>query len=232
MKLSGRLLACAGLVQRGNIAADVGTDHGHLAIYLVEQGICPHVYASDLREKPLAAAKRNVAAAGIGEHITFCLSDGLNNVPVAQIQTVICAGMGGDNIIGILSAAPAVFSERYQLIFQPQSAVNELRRWLSVHGFFIVQEKLARDGNFVYTVMEARYGAGVPLSPGQQFLPEVLLKSGDPLLPRYFARVKASVAMTVEGLHKAKELDPAVRDYYETALRELKEMEVAYGLGQ
>ena len=102
MKLSSRLLNCANMVQPGNVAIDVGTDHGYLPIYLLEQGICPHVLASDIREKPLEAAKRSARRAGISKGISFYLSDGLKDIPTDEFQTVICAGMGGDCFIVIL----------------------------------------------------------------------------------------------------------------------------------
>ena len=225
MKLSSRLLSCAELVQRGNIAADVGTDHGYLALYLLEQGICPRVYASDLREQPLMAARRNAARAGVTERIEFCLSDGVQALPLERIQTVICAGMGGDNMISILSAAPALRSENYQLILQPQSAGNDLRRWLGEQGFSICREKLSRDGKFLYTAMEVRFGKGKEQSPGEQFISPALRDSGDPLLKDYMDRVRSSVEMSVQGLHRAKSADPQLVRYYETALAELRDME-------
>ena len=40
--LSKRLKTVADLVTSGNIVADVGTDHGYVPIYLVEQNISPY----------------------------------------------------------------------------------------------------------------------------------------------------------------------------------------------
>ncbi len=232
MKLGDRLLSCAELVKKGNIAADIGADHAYLSIYLLEKGICPHVYVSDLREMPLAAGMRNAIRAGITENITFCLSDGLKNLPMEQIETIICAGMGGDNIIGILSADATICSSEYQLILQPQSSVHVLRRWLSEQGFSVIREKLSQEGRFIYTAMEVYYGKHNVLSPGQQFIPDILLKSGDPLLPTYFSKVKKSVQMSVDGLHKSKYTNSQLLDYYETAFAELNEMGSAYGLNK
>ncbi len=228
MKLSSRLLSCAALVRPGSVAADVGTDHGYLAIHLLEAGICPHVFASDLREMPLAAARRSAERAGMTEHMTFCLSDGLKGLPMERIDTVICAGMGGDTILGILKEPEAVRGK--QLVLQPQSAVNELRRRLSERGFSILRERLSQDGKFLYTAMEVRLGGGRPLSPGEQFVPRTLWD--DPLLPAYFARTMASVRQSVEGLRRAKQPKPETLCYYETALRELERMEKEYDLCQ
>ena len=53
MELSRRLYAVAGLVTPGNRLADVGTDHGYIPIYLMEQGLIPHGIAMDVNAGPL-----------------------------------------------------------------------------------------------------------------------------------------------------------------------------------
>ena len=233
MKLSSRLMACAQMVQPGNVAADVGTDHGYLPIYLLESGICPHVIASDIREMPLEAAKRSARRAGMTEGISFYLSDGLKDLPLDTFQTVICAGMGGDCIIGILDQTQIVWDPGYQLILQPQSSANDLRKWLGEHRFSIVQERLAQDGKFIYTAMEVRYGDGVPVSPGYHYLSKALLERGDPLLGAYAARIRQSLQQTVTGLRSARvAIDPQVLSYYETALLELTQLEERYEIRQ
>lgn len=232
MKLTNRLLACASLVCPGNVAADVGTDHGYLPIYLLEQGICPRVMAADIREMPLEAAKRSVRKAGITEGVSFYLSDGLEQLPVAEFQTVICAGMGGDCIIGILDRARAVWQPGYQFILQPQSSVSDLRRWLSEQHFDILRERLARDGKFIYTVMEVVYGGDMRLTPGEQFLPMSRFDRQDPLLEDYYHRILDSLKLTVRGLNQAKQVPAGQKEYYDTALSQVIEMGESYGFGQ
>ena len=226
MKLSERLRACAELVCPGNVAADVGTDHGYLALYLLGQGICPEVYASDLREGPLSAARRSALRAGIQEHISFVLSDGLQKLPVDRIGTVIIAGMGGDNIISILDREPGVRNGCLQMILQPQSKAAELRRYLTEQGFSILREKLSRDGRFLYTAMEARYtGEQTGLTPGQQLISPALLREQSPLLGEFLSRVRDGVEQSIRGLRQAREPDSDLLSWYETAFRELAELE-------
>ncbi len=232
MKLSGRLLSCAEMVQQGNTAADVGTDHGHLAIYLLEHHICPHVYASDIRQKPLETARRNARKAAVEPQMTFCLSNGLKQLPMERIQTVICAGMGGETIVEILKDAEELRDPARQLILQPQTRARMLRNYLAEQGFSVLREKLSQDGHFIYTAMEARYGGGGKLSPGEQMMPKYLLESGDPLVRPYFSMVRHSVRSALAGLEKAKCPDPDHRTYFETAWKELMEMEEYYGLGE
>ncbi len=232
MKLTNRLLACASLVRPGNVAADIGTDHGYLPIYLLEQGICPRVLAADIREMPLEAAKRNVQRSGITSHIDFYLSDGLENLPVEQLQTVICAGMGGDCMIGILDRARVVWQPGYQFILQPQSSVSDLRKWLSEQHFSILRERLAQDGKFIYTVMEVVYGGDMKLTPGEQFLPLDRFDREDPLLEAYYDRVLDSLTMTVNGLSRAKQTLAEQNVYYQTALEQVRRLGENHGFGQ
>ena len=208
MKLSNRLYACAGLVRPGSTAADVGTDHGHLPIYLLSQGICSRVIASDLRPMPLQAAKDNAAQAGVENQITFCLSDGLQNVPLEGIDTVICAGMGGDTIQSILQGTPNIWRPGVQFILQPQAAVPELRGFLSEHGFRIAQEVFAQDGKFIYTVMEVYYGDGAPIPPERRYIPQNVKDRSDPLYHDYMARIRNGLEKTVNGLRHAAQTDP------------------------
>ena len=225
MKLSARLQACADLVRPGNVAVDIGTDHGHLPIYLLKNNICPRVIAADLREKPLNFARQNAALYGIRENMDFYLSDGLKEIPRGAFNTVICAGMGGETIVSILEAAKDLWTSEYQFILQPQSAPYELRAFLGEKGFKIHREVLARDGKFVYTVMEVSFGEGTPLTPGQCYRPQGELQRGDDLYRDYMRRVLESLSMTVQGLKRAKEGEPEKLKFFETALAELKELE-------
>lgn len=104
--ISNRLLLCAEFVPRGTRAADIGTDHGYLAVYLLREGICPFVTAADLREQPLQKARENAARFGVSENMQFFLSDGLQSIPPGAADTIIMAGMGGDLMVRILEAAP------------------------------------------------------------------------------------------------------------------------------
>ena len=61
--ISNRLLLCAEFVPRGSRAADIGTDHGYLSIYLLREGICPFVTAADLRSRCRRPAKTPRASA-------------------------------------------------------------------------------------------------------------------------------------------------------------------------
>ena len=113
--ISKRLLCCAGFVEPGARVADIGTDHGYLGIYLLKNGIARQVTACDLRPLPLRNAQENAERFGVGAQMEFLLSDGLERVTPDRIDTVVCAGMGGDLIV---AECQRVLSEEYPELSQ------------------------------------------------------------------------------------------------------------------
>ena len=227
--ISQRLKCCADMVPINARMADIGTDHGYLGIHLLTQGLVRYVAACDLREAPLQSARRNAARYHTEEHMEFFLSDGLREVDPDSIDTVVCAGMGGDLIIQILSQAPWLCSERYTLILQPQTSIQDLRAWLGAHGFYEERSELVQDGGFIYCICRVRWGQGMRLTPGQQFVSPALLASGNSLLREYTLRLRQSLERITAGLSRAEAgADPERLQYYRAAMAELKEMEEYY----
>ena len=219
--ISKRLLCCAEEVAQGAYVADVGCDHGYLGIWLLQSGRASFVHASDLREQPLQKAIQNAARFGVADRMRFSCADGLKAVEPGTVDTVVCAGMGGDLIAQIIDAAPWV-RENCTLILQPQSSGNDLRRWFGENGFSITKERLVRDGGFLYAVMQAHFGGGEPLSPGKQYASDALLASNDALLVPYLSRIERSLRATVAGIAKGvTEEDKRKLAYYGAALEEI-----------
>ena len=198
--LSNRLLACCDFVRPGDRVADVGCDHGYLGIHLLKSGTAAMIYESDIAPGPLASARRNAEKYGTLEKTQFFLSDGVTAIP-REFDTLVCAGMGGDTMVSILEAAPWLKSSRYRLILQCQSKRPLLRAFLSDQGYAISREILARDGKFLYPVMEVTYSPGTPLTEVETYLSPALLASHSPLLPDFLAHV-------LGGIRKAAQYDP------------------------
>lgn len=229
--ISKRLRCCAGLIDAGARVADIGTDHGYLAIYLLQNQLAASVIAADLRTKPLDNARANARRFGLQEQITFVQSDGLADLDPVAYDTVVCAGMGGDLIAQILAAAPWLRSRGDTLILQPQSAVHALRRWLNENGFAVQAERLVQDGGFLYPVMRVQAGDAAPLTPGQHFVPQHL--AAEPLLAPYLLQMRGNLQKTVAGLAKARsDAEREKLTYYAAALREVEEMRIVYGIGE
>lgn len=152
-KLSLRLQAAADFVTHGSRVADVGTDHGHLPIYLIQCGKCPCAVAMDIRQGPLQRAKEHIADAGLCDNIKTRLSDGMQGLLPGEADSIVIAGMGGMTIIQILSASSGLLPDLKELILAPQSDIAKVRRFLRERGLVIDRENLVwEDGKF-YPIM-------------------------------------------------------------------------------
>ena len=155
LRMDQRLSAVFGMIRPGRGVIDVGTDHGYLPVKLACECYPGYIFASDLREGPLAAARRSAAQAGVSDRIQFLLSDGLDACPPDAVDTIVIAGMGGDTICGILDRAEWCMDPAYRLILQPMSKAEVLRYWLCNNGFFIEEERLVEDCDTIYQIFAA-----------------------------------------------------------------------------
>lgn len=215
--LSDRLQACCNFITPGDRVADVGCDHGYLGIYLLKNGIASSVIASDLREGPLKSAVQNSERFGVRDKMTFYLSDGVRNIP-RDFDTLVCAGMGGDTMVSILSAAPWLQNPQYRLILQCQTKTAFLRKYLADNGWGIDKEVIIPDGKFLYTVMEVTRQNGFALTPGQCYFPPALAGNSEDILKAYFGYVVKGLENIV--LNRKELADP----FAVQALEELKEI--------
>lgn len=223
--ISQRLLACCGFVAPGDRVADIGTDHGYLGIWLLSQGTARSVIASDIHPAPLSAAQRNAEKFGCAGKMEFYLSDGVQSIP-RDFDTLVCAGMGGDTMVSILSAAPWLKNNKYRLVLQCQSKTAMLRRYLSENGWHITEETVIPDGRFLYTVMEICWETAPLLTLGQCYFPPALLENPSASTAEYYRSVtfRLKRAITGQGQNADPELVTAFTELWnDPELQWLKE---------
>ena len=171
MILPKRLSLIASMVDRGAVVADIGTDHAHLPIYLVNNNVCPSALACDIKESPLETGRQNIVLCHLEDKIQTRLSDGLSNIKSNEADTFTIAGMGGDMIIHILSSCPYIFDDKYTLILQPMTKYPTLMGWLFDNGFEILRQECIHEGKHYYTVIKACFsGEKIPHEPEDEFL--------------------------------------------------------------
>lgn len=153
LELTPRLRMVADMLPAGARLADVGTDHAYLPAALVLEGKIPSAIAADLRQGPLSRAKETVREYGLTGQIGFRLCDGLSGIRGDEVDAVSIAGMGGETIAMILSAAPWTREQNTALVLQPMSSMDELRLWLGQNGYAIREERLAREGDTIYAAL-------------------------------------------------------------------------------
>ena len=157
MHLDSRLSLIASLVRKGSRAADIGTDHAYLPVYLIEQGICPSAIASDIRKGPVDRASKTVTDAKMTDRISVRLGNGLSTVLAEETDDIVIAGMGGETIASILNDAPWTKDARYRFILQPMTKPEVLREYLLSSGYALTEEHTVYNENHQYLVICAEY---------------------------------------------------------------------------
>lgn len=220
LRLPPRLQRIAELVPQGARLADVGTDHGYLPVWLLQNGHIAHAIASDISAAPLEHARRTAAEYGVAERMTFRLCAGLDGIAPDETDTVVIAGMGGETILAILASAAWDWHGK-TLLLQPMTKAELLRRSLAEHGLCIASERLVRDKGTIYAVIEAKAGQGAPLTNAEAWCGVGLLH--DPLYGEYAGGRVRKLEKAAAGLRQAKTLDSAAIAALEADAAELRQ---------
>lgn len=152
-------LSCIASHVHAKTIADIGTDHAYIPIRLVQDGVCSHAIAADIRQGPLDIAGANIKKYGLADKIETRLGAGLSTIAPNEVEEIIIAGMGGEMIISIL-AQDEKTAKNSRLILQPMNAQYELRHFLLEHGYKICTEDIAVEGFKVYNLIAAEAGEG------------------------------------------------------------------------
>ena len=203
LELSPRLRSVADLVPQGARLADIGTDHAYLPAWLILQGIISWAIAADLRKGPLERAGITAERYGLTAQMSFRLCNGLAGVSGKETDVIAIAGMGGETIAEILSAAPWTREEKKLLLLQPMSAQPELRLWLQEHGYAIQREVLSKEGETLYTTFQVIAGQMEPLTPGERWAGRQQQAEKAPLRGEYLERLIAQTGRALEGLRRS-----------------------------
>lgn len=155
MQLSKRLQAVANLVTPGNRVADVGCDHAYTSIYLAKSNKSPLIIAMDVNQGPIDRAKENIEKYLCKDKIETRKSDGLQNLQIGEVDTILIAGMGGQLTISILTERMEVMNSVRELILQPQSEINKVRQFLQKHEYYITNENMMKEDGKYYVMMKA-----------------------------------------------------------------------------
>lgn len=206
MILTPRLLKIAKMVNF-KTAADIGTDHAKLPVYLVEKEICRKVVASDVADGPVLACKKSVALSGFSEQIDIRKGDGLRTLKPGEVETVIIAGMGGDLISRILNNSDDVCEYSKEIILQPMTHIIQLRMFLKQNNFKILDEALVKEKDKIYTIIRVIKGENQYNRDIDYIISPTLIANKDPLLGEYVKGQIQKYKKEFEGLKSAAEVD-------------------------
>ena len=216
MALSERLTAVAQLITPGLRVADVGCDHGYLAIYLIKNQISPHVIAMDIGCGPLERAMQHVQEAGLAPEIEIRLSDGLKELKEDEADCIVMAGMGGPLMIDIMKRGEEICDEAHEFILQPQSEIDKVRHFLEDNQYRIISEDIVLEDGKFYPMMKAIHG-------NMRLEREVYYRFGKILLHEEHPVLRAYLRNERRQLHEIRNelMDSPRTDRVEERLKEI-----------
>ena len=214
VKLSQRLTAIADMTVGGGCLCDVGTDHAHIPIRLLQEERIRSAIAMDVISGPLAKAQENLSLYGCTQKVSLRLSDGLDAYHTGEAQSLVIAGMGGRIMGRILLREPDKTLDFKELILQPQADPEVVRRALRGLHLSIDREALVHEDGKYYPVMHAVHGrqlhpdwGGADLAAAlacEDLFGPVLLSRRDEVLYRFLSWRKRVNGLILQSLTNAQ----------------------------
>lgn len=206
IQLSKRLHMVADMVTKGNRVADIGCDHAHTSIYLVEREISKRIIAMDINRGPLERAKENIKKHQCEDFIEIRLSDGARKLKTGEVDSLLISGMGGALIIHILEDSKEVIQNLEEMILQPQSEIEDVRKYLHSIGFSIINEDMLIEDGKHYTAIYANKGVECYRKELEYRYGKILLEKKNEALKEYLIDRRKKYAKVIAKL-KNQEYD-------------------------
>ncbi len=156
--LSKRLGMVADMIEVSDCHADIGCDHGFMALYLMNNNRINKAICTDINAGPLERAKEHIEKDGYSDKIKTILTDGLHNIDESfpHITSATICGMGGLMGVKILFDREDLFKKMEHFYLQLQSDLNLVRMYLEIAGYDIEEENVTKEEGKYYTAMKVK----------------------------------------------------------------------------
>jgi|GEM_PF-575267 len=230
-QLSVRLMEIVSAVPPCERVLDIGSDHGHVPAWLLENHIAKRAVATDIHADPAETARRYLRRQGVMQQADVYHTDGLHGIRMQKGDVVILSGLGGLEMIRVISESLAdhagIFPDGTLFVLQPQRSFEELRTYLSGGGFSIEEESVCLDRDKFYCILLAKWTGqkAADLSLTELLLGPCLLRKRPPNFIKYLhhqrnvlkkhmrarpelAAVLSDIEHILEGQSTEKEVQP------------------------
>lgn len=194
----GRISTICSYLERCDVFADVGCDHGYCTKFMFENALCKSAVISDISAKSLNKAQTLLSKYIQSGVLRAVCCDGLREVGDADL--VLIAGMGGEEIIKILKEGyiPPKF------VFQPMKNAQILRAFLLEHGCSLSVDDIFKDGKYYFIIKgsvggEEQNYSKAQLSFGRQSLKNPIFKE---YLTEEIAKIEGYLNSTMSDINR------------------------------
>ncbi|MEM0924988.1 MAG: class I SAM-dependent methyltransferase [Planctomycetota bacterium] len=175
-KLGPRLETVASMVT-GATVADIGSDHGFLLTFLLQEKRIRFGIAIEKNLVPMQRSREQLSGlAAVVRH-----ADGLAGLEADEAECLVMSGMGGELMARIFSHRQDVIPSR--VVLQPNTHLEVIRKWMFEHGYAIEDERVVQETSW-YTVMKFERTASPPDPAYHGLSKEVAFTAGPHLLRR------------------------------------------------
>ncbi|HBV68156.1 MAG TPA: SAM-dependent methyltransferase [Clostridiales bacterium] len=187
--IMNRLECIKSMVSDCRVVADIGTDHGYVAEMLLNDNVCERIIAADLNEGPLKRAVEHLTSVGLSSRCDFRLGNGMEILSENEADAIVIAGMGGELIAEIIENSKDVALSARELILQPMTTIDRLRKYLYENGYKIIDENIVKEFHHYYFIIKAIPEKDEPSDEIYFELSKILLKKKDRLMYEYLNKI-------------------------------------------
>lgn len=189
MKLSKRLSAIFDMFS-GEVAADVGSDHGKLIISLFLEGKIKKGYAIENKKGPFTRLKQEIDNYNLSNDVIPVFSDGISDLK-EDVDSVIIAGMGGHLIVKILKAHPDKLKNVTNIYIDAHNGLEEVRREITRLGYKIVKEQMVYEDDIYYELIAFKKGNSGDMNDIEyKYGPLLIKEKSDIFVNKHLSRIK------------------------------------------
>ncbi len=208
IELSKRLGTIVGFIDKNKKVADIGTDHGFVPNFIVNEEISDFVISSDISKNSLLKSVELTKEYKNEDKIINRIGPGLEVLSISEVDIAIIAGMGGLLISEIIKDSWDIAINLDKLILQPMQAKKELREFLVNNGFEIIDEKIVFEDRKYFEIIVAKY-TGKNIEKENIFfeVPEIPYNRRDEIIYSYLENRIEYNKMLIDNLKKSCDLN-------------------------
>lgn len=164
IKLDKRLKCLLSEIQ-GETIADIGCDHGKLAVSAVLGGFAKSTIAVDISAESLAKTSKLADICGVSDRISCRVGDGFMPIKERSVDTAVIAGVGGYEIAEILANCEC---EVKRFVLCPHQNADKARLALNTLGYSAVKDYIVEsNGKFYPIIVAERCAEFMPYKKGE-----------------------------------------------------------------
>lgn len=154
--MTDRLNKIFSLLPSCEIFADIGCDHGYIAKAMLKSGKCKKAIISDISSKCLQKAEQLLSEEIKLGKAQSVVSNGFLKIDYCDLALI--AGMGGQEIIDILTWADIQNKLPNKLVLQPMKNVQDVRKLVIEQGYKVLVDKIFKSGKIFYNIISLEKG--------------------------------------------------------------------------